>query len=89
MRPRGLGRMRACHSSRKRRELVRILAGGRATIPLVPLATSSAKGRTAAIASATLSGVRPPDRMTGAEPRCSRASSQANVSPVPPGTPRK
>ena len=53
-----------------------------------PLATSTAYGRTVAIASATLSGVRPPERITGtlaavaAEP-----SSQANVSPVPPRHP--
>src|SRR5581483_10162208 len=35
-----------------------------------PLATSTANGWTAEIASATLSGFRPPDRITGIFPRC-------------------
>ena len=51
----------------------------------VPLAVSTANGRAAAIASATLSGVeaaREDQRHAG--PSCSRASSQSNVSPVPP-----
>src|SRR5205085_5985217 len=52
-----------------------------------PLATSTACGRSAAIASATLSGVSPPLRITGSGPRCVRAISQENVAPVPPGTP--
>src|ERR1019366_6151436 len=52
-----------------------------------PLATSTAKGCTAAIASATLAGFRPPDRISGTRRPWARASSQANVSPVPPGIP--
>ena len=67
----------------ERRELSGSLTpGARST----PLATSTAHGRRAAIASATLSGVSPPDRISGG-PRRPRAISQANVSPVPPGTP--
>ena len=33
----------------------------------------------------TLSGVSPPDRISGGVPGCSRASSQSKLSPVPPG----
>ena len=47
-----------------------------------PLATSTPNGLAAAIASATLSGVSPPARIAAAGD--ARASSQSNVSPVPP-----
>src|SRR5205085_7498229 len=47
-----------------------------------PLATSTANGPTAAIASTTFSGVRPPLRIIGAERWCARAISHENVSPV-------
>jgi hypothetical protein len=53
----------------------------------VPLAVSTANGLAAAIAAATFSGVRPPERTSGAVLRRSRASSQSKVAPVPPRSP--
>src|SRR4051794_39721424 len=53
----------------------------------VPLATSTAQGRTVPIASPTFSGVRPPARMSGGPPRGSaRTISQPKDSPPPPSS---
>ena len=53
----------------------------------VPLAVSTANGRTAAIASATFSGRSPPLSTSGILERRVRTSSQSKVSPVPPRIP--
>src|SRR6516225_8827689 len=49
-----------------------------------PLATSTAKGRTMRMASATFSGVRPPARMTRCDCATARARCQLPVVPLPP-----
>src|SRR5438093_2495153 len=49
-----------------------------------PLVTSTAYGRTWRTASSTLSGVRPPARMTGPSTWACAARSQSIVTPVPP-----
>ena len=50
----------------------------------VPDATSTANGRVASIPAATVSGVSPPERISGTCERRSWVSDQSHVSPVPP-----
>src|SRR5688572_2580270 len=49
-----------------------------------PLATSTPNGKTSRIASATLSGSRPPARISGRSRDSSRTSDQSKTCPVPP-----
>ena len=52
----------------------------------MPLATSTANGSVARIASSTLSGVRPPAVMSGTGERCARTRPQSNGTPPAPSS---
>src|SRR5579871_1173362 len=62
----------------------RIFSGSLALLVSTPLLTSTPRGCTVAIASATFSGVRPPERMIGQRCAARRARSQSPVTPAPP-----
>src|SRR5262249_46290832 len=65
----------------------RIFAGSVRPSVSTPLATSTAYGSAACIASPTFSGVSPPDRMTGPASLARATSVQSNARPVPPISP--
>src|SRR5579872_190687 len=64
-----------------------IFAGSFALSVSTPLLTSTPRGQTAARASATFAGERPPERMTGQRSAARSASSQSPVWPLPPYMP--